>query len=110
MRNRVHVWGRLFACMRSWVHVQGTVVCIYAELGACLRSWVHVWGTVLGWLAELAAFLGAGCFPKPPSWPRPQAPGPPTHHPGSSQAEPRTHRGGQRPTYGQQGINYNIYQ
>ena len=64
--------------MRNWVHVWGTAVCVYAELGACMRSWVHVWAKVLGMPAELGAGLGAGCFPKPPSWPRPLAPPPPT--------------------------------
>ena len=58
---------RLFACMRNWVHVLGTVVCVCAELGACLRSWVHIWETVdcmyeaLGAMyAELCACLGNG--------------------------------------------------
>ena len=31
--------------MRNWVHVWGTVVCMYAELGACLgNSCLHVCG------------------------------------------------------------------
>ena len=48
---------RLFACMRTWVHVCGigcvyaeTFVCMYVDfgcmsikrLGACMRNWVHV--------------------------------------------------------------------
>ena len=64
--------------MRSWVHVWGTVVCMYAELGACLRSWVHVWGTILGLPAELGACLEAGCFPNPQAGPSPGPWPPPT--------------------------------
>ena len=55
--------------MRNWVHVWGTVVCMYVELGACLGNvCLHVCG--LGCMStELGAFLrnwvhvcGIGCM------------------------------------------------
>ena len=48
-----------------------------AELGACMRSWVHVWGTVLGLPAELGAPKQAPALPLAPG------PPPPSTHAGA---------------------------